>query len=128
MSHLSSLASKLDDIEAIKDACKELGLTIREGGTVRYYYQQSNTKADYVISIPGCSYDVGLMKDTKTGTYNLVYDKFNGYVENKLGKNCSKLVQSATYHKLARGCKLKGCFISKKATDKGTLRVEILVQ
>jgi len=128
MSHLSSLTSKLDDIEAIKDACKELGLSIREGGTVRYYYQQSNTKADYIISIPGCNYDVGLSKDVKTGTYNLIYDKYGNYVESKLGKNCSKLVQSATYHKLARGAKLKGCFISKKVTDKGTLKVEILVQ
>lgn len=122
MSHYSTVTVKIDDVNAVKDACKELGLIIKEKGTIRYYYNQGHTTADYVISIPNCPYDVGLVKDPLTGNYNLVYDKYGGHVEKVLGVNCCKLVQSATYHKIAKHAKLKGFFITKQ-DNKGKLQV-----
>ena len=127
MSHFSRIAVQLDDIEAIKEACKELGVTLSAGKArvAGYYGDRGSIEADHVISIAGCHYQVGLVKNEVTGNYDLVYDKFSGEVEKKLGNNCSKLVQSATYHKVARHAKLKGYFITKKLTDKGTLHVEL---
>jgi len=120
---LSEYATSLNDIDAIKAACEELGLQIREGGVVRYYYQNNNVKADYVISWAGSSYDVGLKKDIKTGNFHLVYDTYNGQVEAKLGKGCCKLIQSATFHKIAVKAKLKGWFVTKRNAENGALQV-----
>ena len=124
MSHLSTHMSKLSDIDSIKDACNELGLTIKAGGRPRYYSgTHGSPECDYVISWSGSNYDVGLKRDEKTGTYNLVYDSFTGAIEKKLGKGCSKLVQSATYHKIAKKAKGYGYFIQKKDTEKGTTQM-----
>lgn len=126
MSHFSRVEVKLDDEAAIREACKELGLTITGKGRVEGYYgDRGSTEADLVISVPNTHYQVGLVLNPKTGNYDLVYDKFSGEIEAKLGSNCSKLVQSATYHKVARHARLKGYFITKKMTDKGTLHVEL---
>jgi hypothetical protein len=119
MSHYSQHVSKLNDIDAVKAACEELNLTIREGGTVRYYSSSNQVKANFVISIPGCQYDVGLVKDSKTGNYTLVYDEWQGYVEKKLGKGCIKLIESANYHKITKKAKLRGYFINRKDNEKG---------
>ena len=128
MSHYTTIEVKLNiyDISAIKDACKELGLTLRGRGKIRYFYTHDQVTADYVISIPNCPYDVGLVKDEK-GNLKIVYDDFQGKVEQILGKNCSKLVQSAIFHKIKRAAQLKGKFISKRVMVKDSVFVEILI-
>lgn len=117
MSHYSTIAVELNDIESIKAACSELNISVKERGKIRYYFSQGVADADYVLSIQGCPYDVGLVKDPKTGNFNLVYDKYGGHVEKVLGKNCSKLVQSATYHRIVKKAKLKGFFVSRTTKD-----------
>lgn len=124
MSHYSTIKVKIDDIEAVRDACEELGLTLKGKGKVRFYYSHNQIEADYVISIPGCPYDVGLVKDM-SGEYSLVYDKFGNHVEKVLGENCHKLVQAAVYHKVKRQAKMRGFFVQKKVNDKGNLVVTL---
>ena len=119
MSHYSQHVSKLNDIDSIKAACEELKLSVKENAYVRYYSSHGQVKADYVISIPGCPYDVGLVKDIKTGNFNLVYDEFQGHVEKILGKKCIKLIESSTYHRISRKAKLKGYFVNRKDNEKG---------
>ena len=125
MSHYSTHTSKLNDADSVKDACKELGWTIKENGVVRYYSNYGTVKADYVISAPGCPYDVGLVKDLKTGNYNLVYDTYQGHVEKVFGKGCEKLIKSATFHRIAKKAKGYGYFIAKKDTEKGTVKMTL---
>jgi len=125
MSHYSTHTTKLNDLDSIKAACTELNLTIKEGGRIRYYSSMGQVNADYVISIQGCPYDVGLVKDQKTGNYNLVYDTWQGYVEKHLGKGCEKLIKSAIFHKIAKKAKGYGYFIQKKDTEKGTVQMTL---
>jgi len=124
MSHLTTYNSQLNDIDSIRDFCRELGLTIIEGGSVRHYYS-TPSKADYVISWEGTPYDVGLLKNKITGNYDLVYDSYGGHVERKLGKDCCKLKQGATFHKIAKKAKGYGFFITRKDTEKGTTLVTL---
>ena len=112
MSHTSLVQANISDLESVQEACKELNLSIRKGGIVKSYYNDKT--ADYVISIQGCPYEVGLVWNNKEKKYNLLYDSYGGHIENKLGKNCGKLVQSAAFHKVAKAAKLKGFFVSKK--------------
>lgn len=122
MSHLSTHTSKLNDIDSIRSACEELGCQLKEGGSVRWYGK--STRADYVISWEGSTYDVGLVKDQKTGQFNLVYDTYTGQVENKLGKDCYKLIESSTYHRIAKKAKGYGFFLQKKEnSEKKTIQV-----
>ena len=125
MSHYSTIKCTLtiNDLDFIKDACKELGLTFRVGGKVRFYYTHDEQTADYVISIPGSRYDVGLKKD-KQGNLELVYDKYDGSVEKVLGKDCHKLIQSTVYHKIVRHAKLNRKFVAKRRVG-DSLFVEI---
>jgi hypothetical protein len=125
MSHLSTHTSKVNDIDSIKDACNELGLVIKTGGKPRYYAgTQGSPECAYVISWKDGRYDVGVQKDEKTGSFRFVYDEYTGEVEKKLGKHCSKLVQSATYHKIAKKAKGYGYFIQKKE-EKGKIQMTL---
>jgi hypothetical protein len=112
MSHTTLVQANITDIESVQEACKELGFTIRKGGTVKSYYNDKT--ADYVISISGCPYEVGLVWNNKEKKYDLLYDSYGGHIESRLGKNCGKLVQSAAFHKVAKAAKLKGFFVAKK--------------
>lgn len=126
MSHYTTIKVKLheNDIDALKMACKELGLEFGGKGRVRFYYDRNQVTADYVIKIPGCPYDVGLQKDPITGDLTLVYDKYEGLVEKVLGVDCAKLVQSTVYNKIAKQAKLKGYFVAKRV-EKDSVFVEI---
>jgi hypothetical protein len=118
MSHLSTHNTKLNDLDSIRAACDELGLTLTQGGTVKFYYgTQGSIKADYIISWEGGQYDVGLVKDAKTGAFNLVYDEYGNYVESKLGRKCVKLTQSATFHRISKKAKGFGYSITRKNSD-----------
>jgi len=129
MSHYTTIEVKLSihDIEAIRDACAELKLKIRAGGIVRYYFSHNQQHADYVVSIPGCPYDVGLVKDGN-GNFKLVYDDYQGYVEKALGKGCHKLIQSAIFHKIRRKSVSMGKHIFKQQkSGSNSLFVEITI-
>jgi len=127
MSHYTTLACKLtiSDVEAMKDAAKELGLHFKVGGKVRYYYSHGVQNADYVISIDGCPFDVGIIKEPN-GNLRLVYDDYQGHVEKVLGKGCHKLIQSTIFHKIRRACNQKGRPILKRM-EKGKMMVEIML-
>jgi len=126
MSHYSTIKCSLtiSDLDFIKEACKELGLTFRVGGKVRFFYSHDQQTADYVISIPGSNYDVGLKRDL-AGNLTLIYDKFDGSVEKVLGKDCHKLIQSTIYHKIVKHAKLNGKFVAKRYNKGESVFVEI---
>jgi hypothetical protein len=107
MSHYSQVTSEMNDITAIKKACADLGLMITEGGQVGGYYGKGSN-AEWVISGIGGKYEIGLVKDQVSGNYRMVYDKWDGSIEGKLGTDCYKLTQSATFHKFAETAESMG--------------------
>jgi|GEM_PF-6107024 len=123
MSHLSQYTTKLNDLESIKAACEELGLQFKEGGNVRWY--GSSQRADFVISWAGSSYDVGLVKDPITGNYTLIYDTYTGQVEQKLGRGCNRLIDSANYHKVAKKALAYGYFVQRENTEDQAIEMVI---
>ena len=107
MSHYSQVTSEMNDIEAVKKACRDLGLTITAGGQVGGYYGKGST-SDWVISGIGGKYEIGLVKDQASGNFRMVYDKFDGSIEGKLGMDCHRLTQSVTFHKFAETAESMG--------------------
>ncbi len=78
MSHFTEIKTQIKDIEALRSACQELGLTLLQNAEARGYYE-NKTKGDYVVQLKG-PYDIALNKQTD-GTYGLTADLWQGHVE-----------------------------------------------
>jgi hypothetical protein len=147
MSHVVSIQTQVHDLNAVKAACQELGLTFKENQkTIRWYgkwvddYSRDDAAyklgiptdkygtSDHAIEVPGSSYDVGLLKDEKTGGYRLYFDFYanNGKViQEAIGQNGQKFIQYYAAHKIAMESKLKGYFIQHKNESNGHIKLTI---
>jgi hypothetical protein len=136
MSHVVSIKTEFRDLEAVKRACKELGLTFKENQTtIRWYGRWVNDYnaedaafklgikpeqygiCDHAIECPGSNYDVGLLKNPATGGYKLYFDFYstNGAaIQAAIGKNGEKLLQYYAAAKLVMESKLKGYMVQRK--------------
>ncbi|MDE2100946.1 MAG: DUF1257 domain-containing protein [Patescibacteria group bacterium] len=136
MSHVVSIKTEFRDIEAVKRACSELGLTFKENQkTIRWFGRWVNDydaedaayklgidpklygTCDHAIEVPNCNYDIGLLKNPETGGYKLYFDFYGeGHkIQAALGNNGQKLLQYYAAHKLAMESKLKGYMVQRKS-------------
>ena len=58
MSHFTEIKTQIKDIEDLRLACQELGLTLLHDTEARGYYE-NKTKGDYVVQLKG-PYDIAL--------------------------------------------------------------------
>lgn len=127
MSHVTVIDIEIKDLAALRKACADLGLEFREGQTTfKWYGRQMGdypipdgyTKADmgkceHAIGIPNNkdAYEVGVVKNRKTGGWHLMWDFFAGGkgLQAAVGNNCGKLTQEYAKHVALKECyKLKG--------------------
>ena len=71
MSHFTEIKTQIKDIEALRSACQELGLTLLQNAEARGYCE-NKTKGDYVVQLQG-PYDIALNKQLH-GTFGLTAD------------------------------------------------------
>jgi hypothetical protein len=119
MSCFTRVATKLTDVEAIKEAAAELGYSLRKGKQVRGWSSRT-TEADFVFATK-TRYDVGAVRK-KDGTYEFVCDwgmsgiGQKGFVED--------ISQRYGYVRLRRAAKKKGfTFIDRGVDNKGNVQV-----
>lgn len=86
MSHFTEIKTQIKDIEAVRSACQEMGLSLQQNAEARGYYE-NKTKGDYVIRLKG-PYDIALNKQPD-GTFGLTADLWNGHVEKEVGQGFS---------------------------------------
>ena len=147
MSHVVSIATELRDLEAVKAACKDLGLVFKENQkTIRWYGQWVNDydaedaayklgiktedygKCDHAIEVPGCDYDVGLLRNPATGGYRLYFDFWGGNgqkIQQAIGPNGGKLVQGYAAHKATAAARAKGYMVQPQAGANGHIKLII---
>jgi hypothetical protein len=82
LSHFTEIKTQIKDIEALRSACQELGLTLLQNTEARGYYE-NKTKGDFVVQLEG-PYDIALNKNAD-GTYGLTADLWQGHVEKEFG-------------------------------------------
>jgi len=75
MSHFTSIETQIRDTSALREACRELGLTLTENSVARGYGQNTH-KGDLVIRLKG-PYDVALNRQPD-GAYGLTTDWWDG--------------------------------------------------
>lgn len=122
MSHFTEIQSQIRDLEALNDACRELGLELAWTGTARGYAEQTRT-GDAIIKLKG-PYDIALNLQPD-GTYALTTDWWNGYVEKEVGAYYSKLFQLYGVHKAQREARRKGYLTTRKTLPNGAIKLTI---
>ena len=116
MSHFTEIKTQIKDIEALRSACQEMGLTLLQNAEARGYYE-NKTKGDYVIQLKG-PYDIALNKQAD-GTFGLTADLWNGHVEKEVGQGYGKLLQLYGVHKATMEARKKGLSVLRKQQQNG---------
>ena len=122
MSHFTTIKTQIRDVEALRMAVKELGLTLAENATARGY-ASNEIKGDYVIRLKG-PYDIALNKQPD-GTYGLTTDWWDGHVEKEVGGNYGRLLQLYAVHKATAEARKRGHSVQRKLQKNGAIKLVI---
>ena len=125
MSHFTTIKTQIKDINAVRWACQEMGLTLLQNNEARGYYE-IKTKGEYVIRLKG-PYDIALNKQPD-GSFGITADLWNGHVEREVGQGYCKLLQLYGVHKTIDEARKKGHLISRRSLQQnGAIKLSISV-
>lgn len=122
MSHFTEIKTQIKDIEALRSACQEMGLTLLQNAEARGYYE-NKTKGEYVIQLKG-PYDIALNRQPD-GSFGLTADLWNGHVEAEVGNGYGKLLQLYGVHKAIREARKKGHLVRRSQRQDGSIKLSI---
>ena len=120
MSHFTTIKTQIKDIEALRSACQEMGLSLLQNAEARGYYE-NKTKGDYVIRLKG-PYDIALNKQPD-GSFGLTADLWNGHVEQEVGSGYGKLLQLYGVHKAMCEARKRGHLVSRSQQQNGAIKL-----
>ena len=123
MSHFTTVKTQIKDIAALRSACAELGLTVKQNAQARGYYE-NKTKGDYVIKLKG-PYDIALNQQPD-GSFGITADLWEGHVEKEVGKNYGKLMQLYGVHKVAIEARKKGLSVLRRPQQNGSIKLVLM--
>jgi hypothetical protein len=129
MSHVSTIELEIKDLDALKAACRRLGLEWREGQTTYRWYgthvgdypipegftKEDMGKCTHAIRVPGASYEIGVV--IRNGKTTLLWDFWgSGGLERVLGQGGGKLKQAYAVEATTRAAKRQGYKVIEKRT------------
>jgi hypothetical protein len=122
MSHFTTIETQIKDIEALRLACQEMGLSLLQNTEARGYYE-NKIKGDYVIQLKG-PYDIALNKQPD-GSFGLTADFWQGHVEQEVGQGYGKLLQLYGVHKAMLEVRKKGHLVRRSQHQNGAIKLTI---
>jgi len=122
MRHFTTIKTQIKDIEALRLACAELGLVVKQNAMARGYYEKQ-IKGDYVIKRKG-PYDIAVNQQPD-GSFGLTADLWQGNVEKEVGTNYGKLMQLYAVHKAMREARKKGHLTRRQPQKDGSIKLVI---
>ncbi len=122
MSHFTTIQTQVRDLDALRSALGELGVTLLEKTNARGY-AGNQLKGDYVIRLQG-PYDIAL-NQTPDGSYGLTTDWWDGHVEKEVGAKFGRLLQLYGIHKTTIEARKRGHFVQRKAQRDGSIKLTI---
>ena len=105
MSHFTTIATQIRDLQALRAACTELGVDLIENAIARGY-DENQHKGEYVIKLKG-PYDIAVNRQ-QDQTFGLTCDWYDGHVEKEVGPNYGRLLQLYGVHKAMAEARRKG--------------------
>lgn len=146
MSHVVSIKTELKDLAAVQSACAELGLVFKQNQKyIRWYGKWMNDydaadaayklgikpeqygTCDHAIELPGCDYDIGLLRNPVTGGYRLYFDFYGEgkKIQKALGDNGQKLLQHYAACKATAEAKMKGWLTQRTLQPNGNIKLQL---
>lgn len=148
MSHVVAIKTEVFSLEAVKRACKVLGLTFHENQkTIRWFGRWVNDydaadaayrlgiqpedygKSDHAISVPGSDYDVALLKNPATGGYKIYFDFWGGHghrlMEVMGGQSGDRFVQEYAAQAALIEAEMLGYYAERKTLADGTIEIAV---
>jgi hypothetical protein len=122
MSHFTTIETQIKDIEALRAACQEMGISLLPDSEARGY-SQNKIKGDYVLRLKG-PYDVAL-NHQPGGSFGLTADLWAGHVEREVGKNYGRLLQLYGVHKAMSEARRKGLLVKRSQRNDGAIKLVI---
>ena len=123
MSHFTTIETQIKDIEALKAACNEFGLTVVQNSQARGYGNRTH-QGEYVIKLKG-PFDIALNRQAN-GSYQLITDWWDGHVEKEVGTKFGKLLQLYGVHKAMMEARRKGCTVTRGILKNGAIKLAIV--
>lgn len=142
MSHVATIDVVITDLQSLKDACKARGWVFVEGQRKYRWYgtwvgdtpmpagmtKADLGKCDHAIKIPGCTYEVGVVRQPDD-TYGLAWDYWGtgGLVKALGGQKAPKLVQAYATEKMKNEARrMDYALESEEVMADGTVRLRLL--
>lgn len=120
MSHFTTIKTQIRDLDALADACHEMDLGFIANGQCRGYAGITR-QAPHVIRLKG-PYDIAVEPAAENnGTYGLTTDWWDGHVENEVGKDFGRLLQTYGIQKTTREARLRGLRVSRRQEQDGSI-------
>jgi hypothetical protein len=120
VSHFTTIQTQIKDIEALRSAVNELGLTLIPNTVARGFYQQT-LKGEFVIRLKG-PYDIAVNRQPDA-TYGLTTDWWDGHVEKEVGTNFGRLLQLYGVHKATAEARKKGLSVLRRPQPNGSIKL-----
>jgi hypothetical protein len=120
MSHFTTIRTQVRDLEALNDACVELGLELRADTPCRGYAGVTR-RAHRTIVLRG-PYDVAVdPAEENDGSYGLTADWWHGHVAKEVGAGYGRLLQSYGVHKTVREARSRGLRVRRQQERDGSV-------
>ena len=120
MSHFTTVKTQVRDLDALSEACADLGLELLEGvpcrgcnGALRECARTVRLKGPYDIAV-----DPSPEND---GTHRLTADWWKGHVEREAGTGFGKLLQAYGVRKTLREARARGLRATRKQEADGSV-------
>lgn len=121
MSHFVTIQTKIRDVEALRDACTELGVSLLQNTKARGFIKQQ-CHGDYVVRLRG-PYDIAANRVATTDAYELSTDWWDGHVEKEVGKDYHRLLQLYAVHKTLREAGRSRLKVTRRNEQDGNIKI-----
>jgi len=118
MSHFTTIQTEVRDLEALRDACTEMGLQLLKDDHCRGFAGILR-KTDHVIKLKG-PYDIAV-DSVEGGRYGFSADWWEGHVAKEVGPAYGRLLQSYGVHKTLRTARTRGLRATRRIESDGSV-------
>lgn len=124
MSHFTSIETQIKDLEALADACQQMGLELKSEAVCRGYAGIGRT-AHRVVKLQG-PYDIAVDPSPRCqGTYDLTTDWWGSHVEREVGAGFGRLLQSYGIQKTTREAQRRGLRLTSRTEENGSVLITL---
>ena len=126
MSHFTTILTQIRDVEALADACAELGVELLRDTEARGF-ANSTRHGELVVRLQG-PYDIAANRanpNDGTEPYELTTDWWNGHVEREVGPNYGRLLQLYGVHKTMREAAKKHLRVTRRQETDGSIKLTL---